>query len=205
VCQDRIDADGVLELRDLHADPSRECAYVKGFNKRKSSQKRSVLISVIQGTDHGQRLDVGDRSVIRLQPLDACPMVSGHVESVQWAKTTLGWVPNAVIEFALGRVDRECGVRPGLLALNPNELPGQVIERRSEVVNEIACDQGDSNRYGFDYDGHDDPPGFRLLVEANLIWAAFDERFRELYERVSVFPGPLYFGPGSDERGGCQR
>jgi hypothetical protein len=160
---------------------------VDGVGEGNPGEKPLVLVSVREGRKAAEQ---GKARSIRLRPLNDCPFLSGRVDSMEWAKATLGWVPNPPIKLGLGVHDWKARMASGSIPLREHHLPHQQVKGCSEVLDNIAGDSRKLGRDRLDNGPNQNPIWLRVVIEGNLVRASFQKRFCDLFEAVAVLPGP---------------
>ena len=125
----------------------------------------AVLVPIIKLTQDGQWVKVRVLSeVVRLQPLDSCDSVWGQVSYFFEAPIVAAGSATPLITVGQDRERTAYPVAwpdpwvPTPLAIVNSELPHFVIERGSEIVNEVAENRSEPWRDGLELKLHQLPP-----------------------------------------------
>jgi hypothetical protein len=135
------------------------------------------------------------RSLVGLRAFDDCPV-----------RTRDFVVGVRAGELLAIRLDRECDLSGSLVGGGPpavieDELPGELIERTSEIVNDVP-----------EYHGHTKPPfvghccdpkdvitrmRIELGAQSNLVAFSVEDRFNFAFKSVAMLMRPLNLGTGA--------
>lgn len=159
--------------------------------------ERAVLVVPVKLVENGERMV---RSVVRLKLLDSCPLRIGDARE-RGAPGSLGIAaPNVANEVRLAPVDRKAVVSAGGLFIGQDELPDEMVERGSGVVEGVAEDRAQRERVLDGFDIADVPAFLRVVVEAEAIGLSVEEGgpFALKGIKCSCALASLARGPASD-------
>ena len=169
----------------------------------------AVLVDVGEACEEGEFVQFGglveQPAAVRLHFLDEFPCASVGVDSVQGARASfrvLG-MSNIGIELLLVGIDGEGIPLVGSVPLQEHELPNDMIQDGSKVLDGIAANQAESRRRQFVsrwVDQHDVPGSVKGVLGAESLGITVEEDAKFLVQNVQVFVGPIEFQPGAVER-----
>jgi hypothetical protein len=154
--------------------------------------KGAVLVNVGKQTERGQVVLFRYPSAVWLLPLDECPCFSVGRDAMKGAWTPLGR-PNIAVEGVALGVDGERVPAVGSVAFGQNELPNEMIQCRTQVVNGVAANDAETQRYGFlDHwaKAHDVPRSIEPVIDEFGLGVRFKEDAKFTVERVEVLISP---------------
>ena len=132
-------------------------------------------------------------AVVRLLPLDECPCFSVEGDAVQGTPLGVFGEPDLALKVFSLRVDRERVPAVGFVAFNQNELPNEIIQRGTQIVNGLAAYDAEKQRYRlFDYwvEAHDVPRSIEPVIDEPGVGVRFQECAKFMVEGVKVFVSP---------------
>jgi hypothetical protein len=147
-----------------------------------------------------------ERATVRLRFLDECPCASVGVDSVEGAGAAFGVLrmPDVGVELPLLGIDGERVPLVGLVPLQEDELPNEVVQGGSGVLDGVTANQTEPLRRGqrlSRWVGVYDVPGSVKGVLKDLsVGIRLEEDAKFLVQNAQVFVGPTELEPGAFER-----
>ena len=166
----------------------------------------SVLVGIGEPVKDGELVCSGVHtefpSLVRLQVLDECPSVSFGIDAFQGAGSRLLLAgPDLTDKVVKVGVDGEEVPAPRPLpAFGEHELPDEVIQSGSEVVNRVSADDAEAQRRRLLERWANTylvPGSVKVHVERHFVGVCFPEDAPFMVEDARVFPGPLNLAAGS--------
>jgi hypothetical protein len=192
----RVGADNVLERSST--------------GKQHLAHEGTVLVDVGEEAEDSEFVMDGVLTpcpaTVRLRFLDECPCASVGVDSVEGAGATFGvlGMSDIVVELLPVGVDGEGIPLIGPITFQEDELPDEVVQGGSKVLDGVAANQTESRRSGQLVsrwvDVQDVPGSVKGVLKPKSLGIRLEEGAKFLVQNVQVFVGPTEFQPGTVER-----
>ena len=192
----RVDADDVFER-----GPAGE---------HQSVQEGTVLVGVAEEGEDDEfvtgRVFEHFPAIVRLRFLDECPCLAANGDALQGTGAFLGIFGGS--DTAVEVIDvggyRELGPSAGSVSFQQDELPNEMIQGGSDVLDGVAANQTESRRrrqlVDRWVDEHDVPGSVKGVLEELWVGIRLEEDAKFLIQNVQVFVGPTELESGAFER-----
>src|SRR5215207_4000240 len=169
----------------------------------------TVLVGVGEEGEEAEFVNVGVLAhypaIVRLRFLDECPCLAVNGDALQGTGAFLGVFggSDAAVEVVDVEGYGEPGPSAGPVSFQQDELPNEMIQAGSEVLDSVAANQAESRRRRqrlSRWVGEHDVPGSVKGVLKNLsLGISLEEDAKFLVQNVQVFVGPIELEPGAVE------
>jgi hypothetical protein len=170
----------------------------------------TVLIGVGETGEDTKFVLVGDfaqfPAVVRLRFLDKCPCLAVNGDALQGTGVFLGILGGSDTNVEVVDVCGygEFGPSAGSVSFQEDELPNEMIQAGSDVLDNIAANQTEPRRWRQRLNGwvdtHDVPGSVKGMFEELWVGKRLEEDGKFLVQNVQVFVGPTELEPGAFER-----
>jgi hypothetical protein len=178
--------------------------------KDQLAHEGTVLVGVGEEVEDGEFMMGGVLTpcpaTVRLRFLDACPCASVGVYSVEGAGAAFGVLrmPDVGVELPLVDIDGERVPPVGHVPLQEDELPNEVVQGGSRVLDGVATNQTESlwrrQRLGRWVGKYDVPGSVKGVLKDLSVGIRLEEDAKSLIQYAQVFVGPTELEPGAFER-----
>ena len=142
-------------------------------------------------------------AIVRLRFLDECPCVAVNGDALQGTGAFLG-VSDATVEIVDVGSYGEPGPSAGSVSFQQDELPNEMIETGSDILDGVAANQTEPlrrrQRLSRWVGVHDVPGSVKGVLKDRTVGISLEEDATFLIQNVQVFIGPSELEPRAFER-----
>jgi hypothetical protein len=172
-----------LEFVSLEIMPN-DVHGVRNIGKTEDHQEQFMFINVVKSMKDGKRVVDGNRSMVRLQPLDDCLGASGNA---------LYYSPaNGIFIFLPRGADGKLNPESGRLMPFQDESPNQMIKPRSQMIDNFSAANCEFRRgIGWTKDTKNMLRSIIITVHPEIVAMTVNKSGDDLIEAIDVMVGPL--------------